>query len=163
VRSFAAVAAAAVGAMLLQTTVFTAFPWLPVMPDPMLVLAVYLGVRHPGAGGACGAFLLGYFLDTFSGTILGVNAFAFTAVYLAAHLIARRLWVEGGLPLMVTVFLAGLLRSLVAAAIATLVATHGLLWQHVVGSAVASAAVAAAIAPAVFACVSWEKRLIGLA
>jgi len=44
--------------------------------DLVLVLAVYLGVRHHGAGGAFGAFLLGYFLDTFSGTLLGVHAFA---------------------------------------------------------------------------------------
>lgn len=161
-RSFAALGVAAVAAMLLQTTVFGAMPWLPVVPDLILVLAVYLGVRHPGVGGACGAFLLGYFLDTFSGTILGVNAFALTAVYLAAHLIARRLWVEGGLPLMAIVFVAALLRGLASAAVASLVATQGVVWHHVLGSAVLGAAVAALAAPAVFACVAWEKRLIGL-
>src|SRR5262245_42516521 len=149
--------------MLLQTTVFGALPWLPVVPDLMLVLAVYLGVRHPGAGGACGAFLLGYFLDTFSGTILGVNAFSFTAVYLAAQLIGRRLWAEAGVPLVVRVFAGGLLRAAAGAGVATLVAAPGIVWHDVLGSAVAGAAVAALAAPAVFACVSWEKRLIGLA
>lgn len=161
-RSFAALAVAAIGAMLLQTTVFAPLPWLPVVPDLVLVLAVYLGVRHPGAGGACGAFLLGYFLDSFSGTVLGVNAFALTATYLATHLIARRLWVEGGLPLMAIVFVAALVRGLAAAG-ATLMAGPGVVWHHVVESALAGAVVAALAAPAVFACVAWEKRLIGLA
>ena len=78
-RSFLALAAAGVVAMLLQTGVFPALPYLPVRPDLILVLAGYLGVRHHNAGGALGAFTLGYFLDTFSGTILGMQTFAISA------------------------------------------------------------------------------------
>src|SRR6266850_1033548 len=43
-RSFAALAAAAVAAMLCQTTLLPSLP-LPIVPDLVLVLAVYLGVR----------------------------------------------------------------------------------------------------------------------
>src|ERR1051326_6730078 len=53
--------------MLIQTTVLAAVPALPVVPDLLLVLAVYLGVRGQTVGGVVAAFLPGYFLDTFSG------------------------------------------------------------------------------------------------
>src|SRR5689334_665815 len=115
-RSFAALAAAAVAAMLCQTTVLPSLP-LPVTPDLVLILAVYLGVRHPGAGGAVGAFLLGYFLDTFSGTLLGLNAFALTGVYAGVHLVARHLWLERGLPVVGIVLFGSLLRDVAALAV----------------------------------------------
>jgi rod shape-determining protein MreD len=163
VRSFAAVAVTAVIAMLLQTTVLPSVGRLPVVPDLLLVLAVYLGVRHGGAGGVCGAFLLGYFLDTFSGTLLGMNAFALTVVYGAARLIARRLWVEGVLPIVAVVFVGGCVRGLATLALAALVAGRSPVWQHVLRYGFLEATAAALVAPAVFAWVAWEKRLLGLA
>src|SRR5207302_1917050 len=84
--------------MVIQTTVFPSLPRLPVVPDLILVLTVYVGLRHHGIGGAMGAFLFGYFVDTFSGTVLGANAFALTAVYAGVAVVARNLWIEGGLP-----------------------------------------------------------------
>jgi rod shape-determining protein MreD len=162
VRSFAALAIAAIAAMLLQTAVFPAVPGLPVIPDLILVLAVYLGIRHRGVAGAAGACLLGYFLDTFSGTLLGVNAFALTTVYLVARLVSRRLWVEGGLPVVMVVFLAGCVRALVLVALAALVASRAPVWQHVLRYGFLEAALAAALAPAVFAVVAREKRVLGL-
>ena len=161
-RSFLALAAAGVAAMLLQTGVFPALPYLPVRPDLILVLAGYLGVRHHNAGGAFGAFTLGYFLDTFSGTILGMHAFAITAAYVAMTIMARHLWMERGLPLMATVFVGGCVQGLAAVAVAALVATRAPVWQHVVRYGFLEAAAAALVAPAVFRCVTWEKRLLGL-
>ena len=73
-RSFVALGGAGLAAMVVQTTVFPSVPRLPVVPDLILVLTVYLGLRHRGVGGALGAFLFGYFVDTFSGTVLGANA-----------------------------------------------------------------------------------------
>jgi len=162
VRSFLALAAAAVAAMLLQTGVFPALPYLPVRPDLILVLAGYLGVRHHNAGGALGAFTLGYFLDTFSGTILGMQTFAIGAAYVAMTIMARHLWMERGLPLMATVFVGGCVQGLAAVAVAALVATRAPVWQHVVRYGFLEAAAAALVAPAVFRCVTWEKRLLGL-
>ena len=161
-RSFLALAAAGVVAMLLQTGVFPALPYLPVRPDLILVLAGYLGVRHHNAGGALGAFTLGYFLDTFSGTILGMQAFAISAAYVAMTIMARHLWMERGLPLMATVFVGGCVQGLAAVAVAALVATRAPVWQHVVRYGFLEAAAAALVAPAVFRCVTWEKRLLGL-
>ena len=155
-------AAAGVVAMLLQTGVFPALPYLPVRPDLILVLAGYLGVRHHNAGGALGAFTLGYFLDTFSGTILGMQAFAISAAYVAMTIMARHLWMERGLPLMATVFVGGCVQGLAAVAVAALVATRAPVWQHVVRYGFLEAAAAALVAPAVFRCVTWEKRLLGL-
>jgi rod shape-determining protein MreD len=160
VRSFVALAAAAVAAMLCQTTVLPSLP-LPVMPDLVLVLAVYLGVRHPTIGGAFGAFLLGYFLDTFSGTVLGLNAFALTAAYAGVHLVARHLWIERGLPVVAIAFFGGFLRDVAALAVG-LVAARAPVWQHAVGWGLGGALAAAAVAPGVFAAVAWEKRLLGL-
>src|SRR5437879_6026265 len=54
-RSAAALVVAAVAAMLLQTTIFPSLPGLPVVPDLILVLAVYLGVAHQTIGGAAAA------------------------------------------------------------------------------------------------------------
>ena len=161
-RSFLALAAAGVVAMLLQTGVFPALPYLPVRPDLILVLAGYLGVRHHNAGGALGAFTLGYFLDTFSGTILGMQAFAISAAYVAMTIMARHLWMERGLPLMATVFVGGCVQGLAAVAVAALVATRAPVWRHVVRYGFLEAAAAALVAPAVFRCVTWEKRLLGL-
>lgn len=160
-RSFAALAAAAVAAMLCQTTLLPSLP-LPVIPDLMLVLVVYLGVRHPTTGGAVGAFLLGYFLDTFSGTLLGLNAFALTAAYMGVHIVARHLWFERGLPVMAIVFFGGFLRD-VAAVLVGLLAARAPVWQHVFGYGLGGAVAASLVAPAVFAAVAWEKRLLGLA
>src|SRR2546427_11421072 len=101
--------------MVVQTTVFPSVPRLPVVPDLILVLTVYLGLRHHGFGGALGAFLFGYFVDTFSGTVLGAHAFALTAVYAGVALVAPDLWVEGGVPATAMVFLRALGRELVAA------------------------------------------------
>ena len=160
-RSFAALAATAIVAMVLQTTVFPSIPALPVAPNLMMVLAVYLGVFHRNMGGAVGAFLLGYFLDAFSGVRLGVNAFAFTLVFAGVQLVARSIWVQGSLPVIVIVFVAGCVRGVVMLAILAL-AGGTPLWQHVVWYTVVESMAAALTAPAVFAAVHWEKRALGL-
>ena len=160
-RSFAALAATAIVAMVLQTTVFPSIPALPVAPNLMMVLAVYLGVFHRNMGGALGAFLLGYFLDAFSGVRLGVNAFAFTLVFAGVQLVARSIWVQGSVPVIVIVFVAGCVRGVVMLAILAL-AGGTPLWQHVVWYTVVESMAAALTAPAVFAVVHWEKRALGL-
>ena len=160
-RSFAALAATAIVAMVLQTTVFPSIRALPVAPNLMVVLAVYLGVFHRNMGGALGAFLLGYFLDAFSGVRLGVNAFAFTLVFAGVQLVARSIWVQGSVPVIVIVFVAGCVRGVVMLAILAL-AGGTPLWQHVVWYTVVESMAAALTAPAVFAVVHWEKRALGL-
>ena len=161
-RSFIVLAVTAVGAMLLQTSVLPLVPFLPVVPDLILVLTVYVGIRHPSASGACGAFVLGYFLDTFSGTILGMHAFALTAVFAGVHIIGRNFWMESGAPVMILVFAGACLGQLASVAIATLVASRSPVWQHVLRYGLLEAGMAALASPLVFACVRWEKRMLRL-
>ena len=161
-RSFVALGGAGLVAMVIQTTVFPSLPRLPVVPDLILVLTVYVGLRHHGIGGAMGAFLFGYFVDTFSGTVLGANAFALTAVYAGVAVVARNLWIEGGLPAMAMVFLGALGRQVAAAAVGMVVAGPAPIWQHVLRHGLLEAAAAALVTPPVFGFVAWEKRLLGL-
>jgi rod shape-determining protein MreD len=163
VRNFVAIAIAATVAMLIQTTVFPAVPWLPVMPDLMLVLAVYLGIRHHSVGGAAGAFVLGYFLDTFAGTLLGLQAFALTAAYVAVYLVARHLWMDRGFPVIAVAFLAACVRGLALVAVGALVAAPVSLWHHVVRYGLFEAGAAALVTPIVFAGLRRERELLGLA
>jgi rod shape-determining protein MreD len=158
------VAGAAVLAMLLQTTLGAAvMPVVEVVPNLVLVLAVYLGLRHHGVGGVAGAFLLGYFLDTFSGTLLGVHAAACTAAYVVAYLIARTLWTEDGLPAMIVVFLAALVYTLVAHGVVVLVDRAWPGWTVVIRRGLVQATLAVLLTPWVFRLLQWERRLLRLA
>jgi rod shape-determining protein MreD len=154
VRRSVAIAIAGIVSMLLQTVVFPVVLPASLAPNLLLVLVVYLGVQQLGAPGALGAFVLGYFLDTFSGTLLGLHAFAFTTVYLGVHHVARMLWTEGGLPVVLIVFGSACAYAFLVLVITSLAATHGL--RH----AALEAVVAAAVTPVVFAFLSWEQRLL---
>jgi rod shape-determining protein MreD len=67
---------------------------LPAGPDLILVLAVYLGLHFHSAGGALGAFLLGYLLDTASGVAPGLACLTMTLVFGVVYLLSQRLWME---------------------------------------------------------------------
>ena len=157
-RRSLAIAIAGIASMLLQTAVFPVLLPSSLAPNLLLVLVVYLGVHQFGAPGAIGAFLLGYFLDTFSGTLLGLHAFAFTAVYLGVHQVARVLWTEAGLPAVLIVFVAACAYALLVFAIGSLAATAA--WAHGLRHAILDALVAAAVAPLVFGFLSWEQRML---
>jgi rod shape-determining protein MreD len=158
------VVGAAFVAMLLQTTVGAAVaPLTEVVPNLVLVLAVYLGLRHHGVGGVVGAFLLGYFLDTFSGTLLGVHAAACVAAYVVAYLIARTLWTEDGLPAMIVVFLAALVYVVVAHGVVVLVDRAWPGWMVVVRRGLVQATLAVVLTPWMFRLLRWERRLLRLA
>jgi rod shape-determining protein MreD len=157
-------AVAAVVSMLLQTTVgATVAPFTEMVPNLVLVLAVYLGLRHHGVGGVVGAFMLGYFLDTFSGTLLGVHAAACTAAYVVAYLIARTLWTEDGLPAMMVVFLAALVQTVVAHGVVVLVDRAWPGWTVVVRHGLVQATLATLLTPWTFRFLAWERRVMRLA
>jgi rod shape-determining protein MreD len=161
VRRSVAIAIAGVVSMLLQTAVFPVLLPASLAPNLLLVLVVYLGVHQFGAPGAIGAFVLGYFLDTFSGTLLGLHAFAFTTVYLGVHHVARVLWTEGGLPAVLIAFSAACAYAFLVLAITSLAAAVGrVVWVHGLRHAALEAVVAAAITPVVFGILSWEQRLL---
>jgi rod shape-determining protein MreD len=163
VRVTILLAVAALLAMLVQTTLGVVLaPMTEVVPNLVLVLVVYVGLRYHGVAGVVGAFALGYFLDTFSGTVLGVQASACTAAYVVAYLIARTLWTEDGLAAMVVVFLATLVHGVVAHAVVVLVDRDWPGWILVLERGLAQATLTALVTPWVFRFVVWERRVLRL-
>src|SRR4030095_6695798 len=148
------IAVAGIVAMLLQTTIFPA----GLAPHLLLVLVVYLGVHQYDAWGALGAFVLGYFLDTFSGTLLGMHAFTFTAVYLGVHHVARVLWTEGGLPAALVTFGAAVVNAVLVLVITALTTSGDLaVWRHAVRYGLLEATTAAALTAPVVGVGDWEQ------
>ena len=72
-------------ALAIQTTASRWLPLSALVPDLVLVLAVDLGLRHRRALAPIMAFAMGYAMDAFSGSQLGVNTFAVTLTYLVAY------------------------------------------------------------------------------
>lgn len=106
-------------ALVLQTTVLPNLAIGRATPDLLLIICVYIGLRHHSVGGALGAFFLGYLQDAFSGQVVGLNAFGMCLVYAIVYLTSRRLWVDNALSTIVLVLLASAIKT---AAILVLVA-----------------------------------------
>jgi rod shape-determining protein MreD len=156
-----AIGVTAVIAVVLQSTVFARLhPFTGAIPNLMLILVVVLGVRHQGAGGALAAFVLGYVLDTFVGTMLGLHALAFTLVYAGVVLIGKTVHADRGASAMLVVFLAGCLHAVVTVSVTNL-CHGGLPIFEGLRRGVAEAAVTCVLTPAVLALVAWQERLLG--
>ena len=149
-------------ALLLQTTVLNSLTDGRAIPDLILILCVYLGLHEHSVRGATAAFLLGYLLDSFSGSVVGLNAFAMTTVYLVVYLAARRLWMDNTLSSIAMVFLATFLKG--AAILGALAAYFSIdrVSPQAAEILLAEALLAAALTPAVFAVLGWERRLAGV-
>jgi rod shape-determining protein MreD len=150
-------------ALLLQTTVLHVLSGGRVIPDLVLILCVYLGLHEHNVGGASGAFLLGYLLDSFSGSVVGLNAFAMTSVYMVVYLMSRRLWMDNVLSAVAMVFLGTFLKgAAIVGALAAYLSIDRLSLQAA-QTLFAEALLAAALTPAVFAALRRAKRMVGLA
>jgi len=160
VRDALAVAISAALALLLQTTVLPAFLPRLLVPNLVLSLVVWLGLRRRGAAPVAGAFLLGYSLDAFSGTLFGVHALALTLTYAAVHAVAQTVWTEGGLPVVVVAFGAGLVYTTIVGAVGML-AQSGPPLGALVRTSLVEAAVTAILTPSVFRFINRERRFLG--
>jgi rod shape-determining protein MreD len=83
--------------LVVQTTALSKIPHQLAKPDLLLILAVYLGLYSSPLAGAILAFLSGYMMDIFSGSIFGVQTFAKTAIFFLTILIKDRFYVESPL------------------------------------------------------------------
>jgi len=161
IRAAAIYVFTAIVALLLQTTVLHGLTGGRVIPDLILILCVYLGLHEHNLGGATGAFLLGYLLDSFSGNLVGLHAFAMTTVYLVVYLVSRRLWMDNALSGIAMVFLGSLLKGLaIVTAFAAYLSMN--LLPLGVGQTLAEALLAAALTPVVFSALGWTKRFAGI-
>jgi rod shape-determining protein MreD len=148
-------------ALLLQTTVLHTLTGDRVIPDLALILCVYFGLHEHSVAGATGAFLLGYLLDSFSGSVVGLNAFAMTTVYLMVYLISRRLWMDNALSSIAMVFLATLVKGFaIVAALAAYLSIDRLSFAAL-QVLLAEALLAAALTPIMFGIIRWEQRVFG--
>jgi rod shape-determining protein MreD len=153
-RTFAVIAVAAGFGVLLETTLLPVLPFGGAAPDVLLVLCVYLGLHNHTVGGALGAFLLGYLQDAVSGSATGLNAFSMCVIYLFVYLTCRRLWVDNVVSKVVLVFLASVIKTVVAATLLVLFIAFEGVWSMVLWSLILHSVLAAAIAPMVFSLLS---------
>ncbi|HWP65722.1 MAG TPA: rod shape-determining protein MreD [Candidatus Limnocylindria bacterium] len=153
----------AVLVLLVQTTVLPYLrPLVGVTPNLVLVLAVYVGLRYPGALGALGVFVLGYFLDTFAGATLGFQTLGLLLVFAVASLASSTVRTDSGGPLMVVVFGAGCLDALAEAALYRLGIGGSPPSLAVLRYGLGQAAGAALLAPLVLRLVGWSERMLGV-
>jgi len=120
-------------------------------PDLLLIMCVYLGLHQHSVGGAVGAFLLGYLQDTFSGSVIGLNAFGMCLVFTVVYLTSRRLWVDNTISKFVVVFLASVLKTVAILVLAAVFMSVDGWRQAVLGYLLIEAVLAAMLSPAVFA------------
>lgn len=137
-----------IGAFVLQTTLLH---YLPLMPDLLLIFCVYLGIHHRSAGGATGAFLLGYGLDSCSGAPVGMNAFAMSLIFAVVALASRRLWLPNPLSVLSLVLLAVVLKTGAFVFLSEIGYLTAVLQPMVARYVVWDAAVALLLTPLVFA------------
>lgn len=91
-------------ALAIQTTLPHLLPIGMFVPDLVVILAVDLGLKHHQALAAAMAFGMGYAIDAFSGTQLGLNALMMTLVFLFAYWLSRSLISTGSAVGIIAVF-----------------------------------------------------------
>lgn len=150
-RTLLVLTLAAACSLLLQTTLLQTLRLDAAVPDILLVLVVYLGLYQHTAGGACGAFVLGYMEDSLSGTVVGLNAFAMSLVFLLVYLTSRRLWVDNVVSRVVVVFLASLVKIAGVMVLLALFFSLDVAWSAFLRSLLIQPLVASLLAPPIFA------------
>jgi rod shape-determining protein MreD len=148
-----------IAALLLQTTILPLVSIGRATPDLLLIMCVYLGLHQHTVGGAVGAFFLGYLQDTFSGSVLGLNAFGMSLVFAIVYLTSRRLWVDNAISKVVVVFFASLLKTLAIVVLVALFMSVEGLSNSVVRYLFIEAVLAAILSPAIFAVLARTAEL----
>lgn len=79
-----------------QSTFAAAVPFDLIVPNAALAIVIYMGLHGYNAGyGAIISFVIGYLMDTFAGSPLGLYTFATVAVFLLSRIAALRLFLKG--------------------------------------------------------------------
>lgn len=153
---------AAVAGLLVETTVFHLLPLGSMIPDFVVILCVYLALHEHSVAGTLGAFLLGYFADSFSGNVLGLHAFAMSLVFLLVYLLTRQLWMDNVVANVAVVFVASLLKTLTVAVLLAFYLSAAYPWHQLFSGAWVEAAIAALVSPFVFSLLDGGRRMWGL-
>ena len=94
------------GAVLLQMTLLPGYLKDPFQPNLIIVLVVYLGLKHPHSFGGLAAFCLGIIQDSFSSIYLGLHGFSYLCLYTLLAELADRLFTNNRVLFVMVVFLA---------------------------------------------------------
>jgi len=148
-------------ALALQTTAIRWLPLSALMPDLVLVLAVDLGLRHRRALAPIMAFAMGYAMDAFSGSQLGINTFAVTLTYLLAYEVGLHTSASGPEAGAVLAFIAVLIQSLGGFLLSTQFRAADQI-AMLLPAALLQATVTAVVAPTVLRLTAGLQRAIGL-
>lgn len=83
--------------LIVQTAVAMLLPMYDYAPNLLLPIAIFLGVSPevPMVRGTSVAFALGYLLDSFSGSPMGLHTFVMTASFMVARGAGLRLFPQG--------------------------------------------------------------------
>jgi rod shape-determining protein MreD len=149
----------AVIALLLQTSVLPQAVFGRATPELLLIICVYLGLHQHTVAGAVGAFFLGYLEDTFSGRVIGLNAFGMCLVFTTVYLTSRRLWVDNAISKVVVVFLASVVKTVAILALVALFLSADAVRQAILGYLLIEAVLAAMLSPAVFAVLAQTQQM----
>ncbi|OFV87103.1 MAG: rod shape-determining protein MreD [Acidobacteria bacterium RBG_16_68_9] len=158
-RTVAIIVLAATVGLVLQSTAVQVLRLDAAVPDVLLVLCVYLGLRYHTVGGAIGAFALGYAEDSVSGGAVGLNAFAMSAAFLLVYLTSRRLWVDNMLSKVVVVLLASLVKIAAVTILFAVFLAPEQIWGATVGSLALQSVLTAALGPPLLAILASTERL----
>ncbi|MGH7933821.1 MAG: rod shape-determining protein MreD [Candidatus Binataceae bacterium] len=145
----------------LETTIPRLLPMGALVPDLVLILVVDLGFRHHGALAPAMAFAMGYAVDSFSGTHLGLNAFMYTLIFLLAYEMSRHLMATGTFIGVTTVFLGVILKGYGDFAISSAWNVSGQMGT-LLAPVLLQAMITALLAPWVFVLMARGKRTLGL-
>lgn len=108
--------------LVLQTAVATLVDYHTFTPHLLLPITIFLGVNQdiPIIRGAAVAFILGYFLDAFCGSPMGLQTFMLVATFMVARSAGIRLFLQGVLFQVILTFAIGLIAG------GTLLALHAI-------------------------------------
>lgn len=148
-------------ALAIQTTAARWLPLSALVPDFVLILAVDLGLRHRRALALLLAFAMGYAMDAFSGSQIGINTAVLTLVFLIAYEVGTHTTATGAQAGAVLVFVAVLIQNLGGFLISSQFGAPDQL-SLLMPSALLQAALTALLAPPVFALVERLRRSVGL-
>ena len=107
----AALIALGFGLLVFQTAVGTLISVHPLAPNLLLPMVIYLGVSHDVhiVRGAAISFVLGYLLDSFCGSPMGLQTFVLVATFMVARGAGLRLFMRGPAFQILLTFFVGLL------------------------------------------------------
>jgi rod shape-determining protein MreD len=143
-----------------QSTFAAVVPMDLIVPNAALAVVIYMGLHGYSAGyGAVVSFVLGYLMDTFAGSPLGLYTFVAVAIFLLSRIAALRLFLKGWLfEIALTLFWAAasgvlvlLVRGLFDQDFRSLLTQLKIVFFR--------AAATAVVAPLVFRVMAWLERV----